>query len=913
MDPFFPEKDWKAVRSMRERMCAAERARDAIEPIITIGPFFVGQALGTRHGGDGQGAHLDRREEGVASIVAMCATPTCVSLIQYKNHFSSSHGRGSMPPPQLPVPDLLGHVAVLTSEGDVHVLEFVDSIASRTNMLVLPKVEIVATFSSGECGATCLSFHPVNTDDGIEYRSEKWHNVGETKTGQMLDYTSGREVVPLRVCIGHQSGTIVDYELVAMEIQLKNSANLATDNCNSIGGKSNGDKARQDSPKVVHGENEAGIANIKPVTPPYHHILSSEIVSRKIEKKVAKDLESQVESPSKKETKNVNSVSKSSDALERIAEIVSEREKKSKETTPDSVQCETQSKETSQDTTQCTLHSQQRTHPPDSSLEAEKTEICVTMQRGPKGTDLAQLSRTDITTTRTTVVTETMPDLLTKESSTVINMGMSVAPSVLAPEIHGSKRNYDKWHEDAVPKQILNPNPAPPWSPPPRLSYSDPRPHLVWRGTLDDPVRCISSLGWCLPGTNRVRDCDTTMPPPGKDVDTRLHQNFLAVGLVNRASIGGENSLSSTLEVVNIVLAESKWKEIVCQKARSNHEVGVPRRYQSVPLGECCVWPGIGMEIRDRWTWKDSEHGKCTPNVLNNEGTAETSNVAMTGSMCSFTGESPAFAASMTNGTVVISHSLANSVGNSDEEGKSMFTWGIAHDYNQIMLPNSCIGLALLDGSQVLPNHSCTLQEEYVSCCTRNGTVYIIPVTSPLNQGEPPEVSVYQLPWDLQGNDGNLIQYVQGFTAGYVRVIPWSDDNFEAEGEDTKEQLRSDTAQIFPAQPVYVHAWAGGLLDVYACGLSCSCNGQAICTCSLSIDPSDNIIDFLVENGTAQMLVNLLLSKKEFCELPKDDIWRGAWEECHNGQLEDAIVQAIKTNSENTKQIRKLLVLLSEK
>jgi hypothetical protein len=161
------ESEW----DVRDRMRRHEDAKENVKPILVISlprtSSFVTPSL----------------------IVAMCAT----------------NGEGENPSSTIDSHDesLIGHVAVLTSDGDVHVIEFrnpsqhlIDSKLSIEGRLVkhiIPTVKFVLTFSTNYLEATCICM----------YQDLVHETVGESLQSQPS----------IRVCIGHESGIIKAYHV----------------------------------------------------------------------------------------------------------------------------------------------------------------------------------------------------------------------------------------------------------------------------------------------------------------------------------------------------------------------------------------------------------------------------------------------------------------------------------------------------------------------------------------------------------------------------------------------------------------------------------------------------------------------------------------------------------------------------
>jgi hypothetical protein len=167
------ENDWE----IREKMNNRERAR-LIDPLLFV-------TLPYRH------KHTEE-DHGSASvfspstIIAMCATPkTGTSLVEQRNATNSSistfGGR------------FLGHVAVLTDDGEVHVIEFAsfdtsnqipesNDEAGSSSAGNAPVVSVILSFDTENSGATSICMRPAD---------------------------------PLRLCVGSESGLLTEFQLHA--------------------------------------------------------------------------------------------------------------------------------------------------------------------------------------------------------------------------------------------------------------------------------------------------------------------------------------------------------------------------------------------------------------------------------------------------------------------------------------------------------------------------------------------------------------------------------------------------------------------------------------------------------------------------------------------------------------------------
>lgn len=175
------ENEWE----IRETMNKKEKAR-LIEPLLVV-------CLPNRIGSEGEQGNDSLLSP--STIVAICATPKKgISLVEQRNATYST----------IPFPgdDFLGHVAVLTSVGDIHVLEFATSDTSKaisesngadggTYAADHPNVTIILSFDTESSGATSICMRPAGNQSGSL----------------------------VRLCVGFESGLLHEFQLYATSFQ----------------------------------------------------------------------------------------------------------------------------------------------------------------------------------------------------------------------------------------------------------------------------------------------------------------------------------------------------------------------------------------------------------------------------------------------------------------------------------------------------------------------------------------------------------------------------------------------------------------------------------------------------------------------------------------------------------------------
>jgi len=217
------EHEW----DMRDRMRQREDAKQSVEPILVLSlprksnfSRDDNNIVNTNNCDEESTTAVAGKLAIPPTIVAMCATPPGSGTSLTKK--SDCDGRSeAIPPGSKPSLDkLIGHVAVLTYDGDVHVVEFRNP-PSRSNDAqgyhegcinineindkYIPAVNVILSFGTACLGATCICMYPVlarNNEDG-------------RLQSQSLPLT--------RLCIGHQSGLLVAYQIVHSCTQVRTS------------------------------------------------------------------------------------------------------------------------------------------------------------------------------------------------------------------------------------------------------------------------------------------------------------------------------------------------------------------------------------------------------------------------------------------------------------------------------------------------------------------------------------------------------------------------------------------------------------------------------------------------------------------------------------------------------------------
>jgi hypothetical protein len=213
-----------------EHMTRRERSRDCVEPLLVV-------SLPTQQAGMANSEEEDSHSHGHATsvlpmIVAMCATPRGMSLIQTHDSDKSK--------------SRIGQVAVLTDDGGVHVLEFLHgdfpimdadmkhalAEMNDSSHQCFPIVRVACSFRSKNLGATCICMQPIffNQDDDT---ASKNSSISE-----------------IRLCIGHECGALECYRFTSKEKTDPCSPySLAKSKSNEIPRSNSKGSIKRDSPK----------------------------------------------------------------------------------------------------------------------------------------------------------------------------------------------------------------------------------------------------------------------------------------------------------------------------------------------------------------------------------------------------------------------------------------------------------------------------------------------------------------------------------------------------------------------------------------------------------------------------------------------------------------------------------------
>jgi hypothetical protein len=290
---------------------------------------------------------------------------------------------------------------------------------------------------------------------------------------------------------------------------------------------------------------------------------------------------------------------------------------------------------------------------------------------------------------------------------------------------------------------------------------------LQWRGLLQDSIRSIAPLLRKPLHNNNEKvpqegtPTTTTKDDLNKSTSTSKKKEeecyyYLVVTLQSEAG-NDHHATASLVEVLDLGTISKAF----------DTETTRDRRY-AIPLYNHFQLPSPGMELVDSSTLPSDDTGRLPKRVQVLPSRGSDSTIAIRGGqLCGV---------ALADGTVAL-------LSSSSEDDSCC--WGVAQDPHQLLLSYPAIGCGIVEQDG----------HEYLACCLRGGTCFLIPTTDSDDDGETNnEILGISYPHDVDADITNT--YVQGFTAGMLSV------------DDGASSLS-----------VLVYAWPGGVVDIYACGL----------------------------------------------------------------------------------------------
>lgn len=188
--------------------------------------------------------------------------------------------------------------------------------------------------------------------------------------------------------------------------------------------------------------------------------------------------------------------------------------------------------------------------------------------------------------------------------------------------------------------------------------------------------------------------------------------------------------------------------------------------------------------------------------------------------------------------------------------------WGIQNDSDQLLLSYPAVGMGTMTWNQT----------EYLVCCLRAGTSYLIPTS-----GNSSEIPVVLYPHDTDADTTHV--YVQAFTAGL---------------------LRQSGTEKGSGLPVLVYMFPGGVIEIYCCHL----------LSSMAYLPSieDQVLEEMIQQGCLDLVYQLLGQDLVVVE-ETNEIWRNAKHEWQQFTTHD--IPKSLDDLQNVPALRKLLLHLA--
>ena len=396
-----------------------------------------------------------------------------------------------------------------------------------------------------------------------------------------------------------------------------------------------------------------------------------------------------------------------------------------------------------------------------------------------------------------------------------------------------------------------------------------------WKGELFHSIRSLAPLMRKKPKSNKREDGENKQG--GSTVLQKTEEeghDYLVVTLQSETR-GDRLATASKVEVLNLKELEEAYRSRTeSQQHQLQDGVSIMSLYGFMSL------PTPGMELVDVMSnpedsnrRSEHRHRRQQVHVLPSRGTDCA--MAINGdTLCGV---------ALSDGTVALLNSIEESC------------WGIARDVHQLLMSYPVIGCGYIG-------------DKYWVCCLRGGTCYFIPTTYSTRTdtsggacggsdddgtSQQQELSVISYPHDIDTDITSL--YVQGFTAGTIMVK-------ESDGDSEEEML-----------PVLVYAWAGGVIDLYACHLvypKVVVDGE---TASEATEESI-VIQELIDNGVLEMVLNVIdrrpiafTDNSQEMQQLQDPMWDKARQEVQQSTSPPTTLEQV----EGMKSLRALLLSLA--
>jgi hypothetical protein len=380
---------------------------------------------------------------------------------------------------------------------------------------------------------------------------------------------------------------------------------------------------------------------------------------------------------------------------------------------------------------------------------------------------------------------------------------------------------------------------------------------LSAQGMLEEGLPIRSLVPWALSADARSTPAQDSRPSKAEAQPPSAHDEHRSQDLADSAL--GNSPIGKTSEFVAMTLESTRqvpagqMVEVVdvaslvhAFNAVKQSDVS-PSSSPMIDLEQHIVLPEAGREIVDPSSRSNPPPPFPAPWV---PSPATNRLLDVSGALSGGCSTAAACAFGLADGTVGIATASMRPSSRDTDEGEAV-SWGIARRSDQLLLSYPAIGLGTVTLRSPPSGSAASSEAHYLACCLRGGTVYLVDLLPTLGDSDDSlprrQLKVIAYPKDLDV-DSSAVQQVQGFVAA----------NINSRGAWCAESV-----------PVLVYAWPGGILDVYACEL------QARTGCPR------RLLEQLVENGSAQLLRELLMESTDESLASRGELWCSAKVEVH--------------------------------
>jgi hypothetical protein len=359
-----------------------------------------------------------------------------------------------------------------------------------------------------------------------------------------------------------------------------------------------------------------------------------------------------------------------------------------------------------------------------------------------------------------------------------------------------------------------------------------PKPNLQWRGLMEDSIRSVCPLPRRRSGSSssqrrraKAQDdrsiaADEENAPSETQDDKALELELDLVITLQSKKPGTTSTSTSTTSVPPTTMMHVLDLGAVQNAISTN----TPKQQddKAISMAPYILLPAPGMELVDA---NSSSSSTTTTTLHDDTTTTRTGRLPKRVSTLSSRGTNGALALTTTTTSASTKNNGSWCCGVTLSDGTVAILspgWGIRQDPHQLLLSYPAIGSGHIRntiGDEQDDDDDDA--KEYLVCCLRGGTCYLIPTTTTTTwYGEQPQepqvqdIGVISYPQDTTtmdtGTPNTSTVYVQGFTAGTLQV---NKKDTTTGGNASSSSSRKKNVSVL------VYAWAGGVIDIYACGL----------------------------------------------------------------------------------------------